>query len=193
MAHADQVVFGWINGRVGAIPLLDGAAEWVVSDYLVPVGLVLTLLAMWFVGVSRAARERHQIGVLVALSSMAIASGAVMLINSFYFRERPFVDMDVTLLFYQPTDSSFPANSAAAAFAIAAAVWGANRRVGSVLLGIAGLYGLTRVYAGVHYPLDIVGGAAIGIAVAYVVYKLKDVLEPIPTAVIRAARILCLA
>ena len=167
--------------------------EWVVSDYLVPVGLVLTLLALWLVGVSRETRERHQIGVLVALSSMAVASGVVMLINSLYFRERPFVELDVSLLFYKPTDSSFPSNSAAASFAIAAGVWGANRRVGTALLGVAALYGFARVYAGVHYPLDIAGGAAIGITVALVVYKLKDLLEPIPTAVIRAARILCLA
>ena len=57
---------------------------------------------------------RNQVGVLVALASMAIASGSVFALNVVYFRDRPFVDLDVSLLFYEPTNSSFPANSAAA-------------------------------------------------------------------------------
>lgn len=193
MANADEALFTWINGWVGDVAALDSAMEWVVSDYLVPVSLVLTLVAMWFMGIDQAVRQRHQIGVLVALSSMAIASGLVMFANSLYFRDRPFVDLDVTLLFYEPTDSSFPANSAAAAFAVAAAVWAVNRRVGWALFAVAVLYGFARVYAGVHYPLDIVGGAVIGIGVAYAMHRVRRLIEPLPTAVIRAARVLCLA
>ena len=193
MANPDQALFTWLNGWVGSVPAVDEAVKWLVSDYLVPVGLVLTLVAIWFSAVDRQARERHQIGVMVALSSMAISSGLVMLINSLYFRPRPFVDLDVTLLFYRPTDSSFPSNSAAAAFAIAAGVWTANRRVGTVLFVVAFAYGLSRVYAGVHYPLDIVSGAVIAAVVTLLVLRLKDLLGPLPTAVIRAARILTLA
>ena len=199
MAHADEVVFLWINGLVGSFPLLDRVVEWVVSDYLVPASLALTLLGLWFVGVERSVRERNQIGVLVALIAMALSSGLVLLINNGalfyhgYFRPRPFVDLDVSLLFYEPTDSSFPANTAAASFAIAAAVWGVNRRVGLALFVAAGLYGFARVYAGVHYPLDILAGAMIGVVVAFLVSKLKDLLEPVPTMVIKAARIFCLA
>ena len=193
MAHADETVFLWINGWVGKAPLFDRAMEWLVSDYLVPVGLALTLVGLWFVGDERAVRQRHQIGLFVALSSMALASWAVFLINGVYYRPRPFVDLDVSLLFYQPTDSSFPSNSAAASFAIAAAVWGVNRRAGLALFLAAGLHGFARVYAGVHYPLDIVSGALIGIVVAFLVFKLKDLLEPLPTMAIKAARILCLA
>ena len=122
-----------------------------------------------------------------------MSSLAVYIINWQYFRPRPFVDHDVTLLFYQPTDSSFPANSMAATFGIAAAVWGVNRRIGTVLLIAATLYGFARVYAGVHYPLDIVAGALIAVVITFLVFKLKDLLEPLPTWVIKAARVLCLA
>ena len=167
--------------------------QWVVSDYLVPAALALTLLGLWFVGDGASARLKNQVGVLVALSSMALSSGTVMLINSMYFRPRPFADHDVSLLFYQPTDSSFPANPAAATFAIAAAVWGINRRAGLALFVVAGLYGVARVYAGVHYPLDIVAGALIAFVVTFLVFKLREALEPLPTMVIKAARILCLA
>ena len=193
MAHADEVVFLWINGWVGRFPLVDKAMEWVVSDYLVPVSLALTLLGLWFVGKESASRQKHQVGVFVALASMGLASWAVMLINGVYSRPRPFVDHDVSLLFYRPVDPSFPANTAATMFAIAAAVWGVNRRAGTALLLAAGLYGFARVYAGVHYPLDIIGGALIGIVVVALVFKVSKLLEPVLTRVIKAARILCLA
>jgi undecaprenyl-diphosphatase len=168
--------------------------RWVVSDYLVPVSLALTLVGLWFVGSDRMVRQRHQIGMFVALSSMGLSSLTVLIINITYFRPRPFVDHDVNLLFYQPTDySSFPANSIAASVGIAAAVWGVNRRVGTVMLLATGLYSFARVYAGVHYPLDVAAGALIGIVVTFLTFKAKNLLEPLPTLVIKAARILCLA
>ena len=124
---------------------------------------------------------------------MALSNWAVFVINQLYFRPRPFVDLDVSPLFYQPTDSSFPANIAAAAFAIAVAVLVVNRRLGALLVGLAALYGFARVYAGVHYPLDILAGAMIAIAGVFVALKIRDWLEPLPTMAVKAARILCLA
>ena len=195
MAHADEIVFLWVNGWGRKFPPFDRAMEWVVSDYLVPVGVALFLIAMWFAGVDKVVRQRHQIGVMVALSSMALASWAVFIMNKVYDRPRPFEadGLDVNLLFYRPTDPSFPSNSAATTFAIAAAVWGVNRPAGLALFAVAGLYGFSRVYAGVHYPLDIVGGALIGVLFAFLVSRLRRLLEPLPTMVIRAARVLCLA
>ncbi|MDP6402153.1 MAG: phosphatase PAP2 family protein [SAR202 cluster bacterium] len=196
MAIADEKVFLWINSLVGRFTPFDRVMEWVVSDYLIPVSLALALVGLWFVGRDEIERKKHQIGVFVALSSMGFSSLTVFVINSLYTRPRPFdglADEDISLLFYRPTDSSFPANPAAASFGIAIAVWCVNRRLGSVLLVGAGLYGFARVYAGVHYPLDVIIGAMIAVVVTYLVFKLRDLLEPIPTWVIKTARILCLA
>ena len=193
MADADEAVFLWINDWVGRAPLFDSVMEWVVSDYLVPVVLTLTLVGLWFVGSDSATRQKHQIGVFVAVGALALANWTVFIINQLYMRDRPFVDHDVSLLFYQTTDPSFPANPAAASFAIAAAVWGVNRRVGTALFAVAGLFVFARVYAGVHYPLDVIAGAIIGIVIARLVFRLRHLLEPLPTMAIRAARILCLA
>ncbi len=179
---------------MGKFSPFDNLIELLVSDYLIPVGLALTLLGLWFVGRDATARHSHQIGVFVAFSSMGFSSLAVFIITAFYHRPRPFLTLDdVNMLFYQPTDYSFPSNPIAATFAIAAAVWGVNRRVGTVLLLVAGLYAFARVYAGVHYPLDVVAGGLIGIVVTYLVFRLRDLLEPIPTLAIKAARIFCLA
>lgn len=193
MANADERLFLWINGFVGTVPFLDKVAQWVVSDYLVPVSLALALVALWFIEPDRVVRQRHQIGVFAALTAMGLASLAVFSFNALYFRPRPFDTVDVTLLFYRPTDSSFPSNAVAAVFGIAAVVWGVNRRLGTALLVASGLYGLARVYVGVHYPLDVLAGALIGIAVAFLVLKLRDLIMPLLVWVIKAVRIICLA
>lgn len=193
MANADKALFLWINGLVGSFKLFDRAIEWVVSDYMVPASMTLVLVGLWFVGKDGFTRHKYQIGVLTALSSMALSSGAVFIINAVYFRPRPFDNHEISMLFYQPTDSSFPSNSAAATFAIAAAVWGVNQRIGSILFATATVYGFARIYAGVHYPMDIGASALIAVIVTSLVYKGRHLIEPLPTIVIKAARILCLA
>ncbi len=193
MENADQALFIWLNSLAGNFAPFDSAIGWLASDHLVPVSLSLTLVALWFTGANKDVRERHQIALFVALTSMALSSLVVLIINSFYQRLRPFEVMDVTLLFYRPTDPSFPANSAAAAFALGAAIWLVNRRVGAAMLAAAVVYGFARIIAGVHFPLDVLVGWLIAVAVTLVVLRLRDLLMPVLRAVIRMARIFCLA
>ncbi|MEE8442646.1 MAG: hypothetical protein V3S37_02760, partial [Dehalococcoidia bacterium] len=106
--RADEKAFLWLNGWVGHFPWLDVVVRAVVSDYLVPVLLSLVLLGLWFSGVTAKAREWNQRGVMVGLLGLGITNLAVQVINHFLFRPRPFTEMEVSLLFYKPTDSSFP-------------------------------------------------------------------------------------
>jgi len=191
VANLDREVVLWLNSGAGNIAVLDRLAEWLVSDYLVTVVLGLSLVAIWFGSAANAARIERQIGVLTALGALAIANLVVITVNSLHFRDRPFADLDVTLLFYRPTDSSMPSNSAAAFVGLAVAVWAFDRRVGVVLLAVAGVHAFLRVYAGVHYPSDIAVGAMIGIAAALAAYGLRRLLGPLPAMAIRAARVLC--
>ena len=193
MANPDETLFLWINGFVGAAPIVDTAAELAASDYLAPAILAFALIVVWFSERDARVRIRQQVGAFAALSSMGLSGLVVFIANIFYFRPRPFVDLDINLLFYEPTDSSFPANSAAAAFGIAFGIWGVNRNVGRFALGVAGAYGLARVYAGVHYPLDILAGAAIAAGVTFAVFRLSEVAMPLLVGVIRFLRVLRLA
>ena len=126
MADADTTLFVWLNGLTGAVGLFDSAARVVGSDYAVPAAMGLTILATWFAGGDAEDRMRRQVGVFVALTAIAFAAWIVFAGNELYFRPRPFdaaLDHDVTVLLYRPTDSSFPSNSAAVAFAAAGGVW----------------------------------------------------------------------
>lgn len=60
--------------------------------------------------------------------------------------------------------TSFPSGHAIFLFSLATSVWFENKKAGAILFGIAALVGVGRVAAGVHWPTDIIGGAALGIA-----------------------------
>lgn len=184
----DAEIVRWLNSGVGALPWLDDAIKVVVSDYFTPVALSLLLLCVWFGAKTAALRELHQRAVLTAMLGVAFGNLAIQIIGAFMFRDRPYINAPLELLFYQPTDSSFPANPAVVGAAIAAGLWGADRRLGSIAFGVTALWGLSRVYAGVSYPTDVLAGAVIGIGVVMTVTWVLRRIEPLPTMVIQLAR-----
>ena len=71
-----------------------------------------------------------------------------------------------------PSDGAFPSAHAATAFALAVTVWFHDRKVGWIYLALALIIGIARVVANVHYPQDILGGAVLGILIAFLIEKL---------------------
>lgn len=184
----DESLVLWLNGFVGKSALLDGLMEALVSDYLVPVLGSLALLGLWFSGSSDADRYRNQLTTLIGGVSVGFANAQVAVVNALMFRDRPFVGLEIDLHFYAPTDSSFPANAAGVGFSIATAVFIRNRRLGITLYALAGLWGLARVYAGVHYPSDILAGAVIGVIAALLATGVVRLFDVIPRNLFRAFR-----
>jgi undecaprenyl-diphosphatase len=65
-----------------------------------------------------------------------------------------------------PHDGSFPSGHAATSFAAATVLSFAFPRLAPALFLLAAAVGFSRVYVGVHYPLDVLGGAVLGVLVA---------------------------
>lgn len=105
-------------------------------------------------------------GVLAIILARGIVTSVI---QYFYHEPRPFSFYDFTPLFNE-TGWSFPSAHAAWFFALALVVFFANRKWGWWFIGLAVLMGLARIYAGVHWPIDIVGGAAIGLLCAWFVH-----------------------
>lgn len=71
-----------------------------------------------------------------------------------------------------PSDGAFPSTHTAAAFSLAITIFLHDRKVGIIFLILALSVGIARVFANVHYPIDILGGALAGTFVAIAVEKI---------------------
>ena len=195
MISLDERLFFLINGLAGRCPACDQAMALFVSDYFIPLTLSVVVFALWFTGKDATTRERNQRAIFTTATGIGFACAIVKLMNLGIDRLRPFEAYpdQVNLLFYMCTDPSFPANSAAVAFAFAMGAWFADRRASVLLLVLAVLWSFARVYCGVHYPLDILGGAAIGIVATFAALGVIRLVEPLPTWVLTIMRRLYLA
>ena len=82
-------------------------------------------------------------------------------------RPRPSVTVpEADPIFGGTLGNSFPSGHAATSFAGAVILAFLIRRAIPLLFLLAVLISFSRIYVGVHYPLDVLGGAAIGSAVA---------------------------
>jgi membrane-associated phospholipid phosphatase len=81
-------------------------------------------------------------------------------------RRPPLVYPEPKPLVGVPHSGSFPSGHAATAFACAALLAWASPRLAVPALLLAAAIAWSRVYVGVHWPLDVLGGAALGLAIA---------------------------
>ena len=193
MMSLDIQLFRLINNLAGHNALLDGLMRLLVNEYFLTTIMSLILVIFWLEGQDQDRREQNQRAILRALVALFIANIILKLCNLIYFRPRPLVNHEVNLLFYRPTDSSFPSNPATVGFSVAAAIWLYNRRLGALLLVLAALFGLSRIYCGVHYPSDVVAGALLGALSAYLVVRKGGFIDPAINLIIRIGRRLYLA
>ena len=186
----DRAVLLWLNGLTGKVQFFDDLMRVIATDYLVPLAFSVALVGLWFAGRSREERFKYQMAALAGMSAVGLSNVAVWLINISWARPRPFVPLgdEVNLLFYPPTDPSFPANPVAVGFAAGYAVWRVNRPFGAALCIAAAAFGFSRLYAGVFWPTDIIAGAAVGVLVTWGTVRVGWLLEPLPTLFIRLAR-----
>jgi undecaprenyl-diphosphatase len=142
-------VFVWLS-RLGTLGLI-----WVL------IGLVLALL-----------RRRPDLLVLVLAADGAadLAGYAIKRLVDVdrpparYANPEPLVEV--------PRDHSFPSGHAATSFACATVFAFAFPRFAAAFYLLAVAIGFSRIYVGVHYPLDVVGGALLGILVAIALLRL---------------------
>jgi undecaprenyl-diphosphatase len=162
-------------------------------------------------------RERRAVVLWIAAACL-LAFSFNLLVEQFVFEPRPFVTHKVHLLIQHAADDSFPSDHTAWSFAVLGmlvfallpliiAVWRKRRNrdelqpmaffwpllLTVLAFVIACSIGVARIFVGVHYPGDVLGGAVDGLLAASVITGVRHWLRRPTDAVLLFARRLRLA
>jgi undecaprenyl-diphosphatase len=116
----------------------------------------------------RSMNARH--GVVAAALASLVALEVAHAIAGFWDRARPYETHPAHVFVSISGDPSFPSDHATVAFAIAVSILLRNRRLGLLTVAMATVVAVSRVVVGVHYPSDVLAGAALGTLAALLVW-----------------------
>ena len=143
-----------------------------LNDVFVGLGTIEKLGAVWIVlaivvglAARRGVRGTAGLAALTAVTTF-LADAASFGVKDVVHRTRPFEAHPSIHPLYVVHSSSFPAGHAATAFAGATLLACAAPRATPLFAALAVAIGYSRVYVGVHYPGDVLGGAMLGCLVA---------------------------
>ncbi len=164
MLQFDITLFLLLNSVAGQYSIIDTAIVF-FAEMALP---LLCLFGVLFL------RPWRWPAIVVLFLSMAAAWSTNALIGTFFFRPRPYVDLENVHLLIGTTfgSKSFPSDHTVLSFAFACALFLIHKNLGIIALAVALLIGLSRIMAGVHYPLDVLVAIGIGCIWAWFIKKI---------------------
>ncbi|WP_027937513.1 undecaprenyl-diphosphatase [Anaeroarcus burkinensis] len=154
--------FEIINGLAYKSVLMDKMMIG-ISNYL-PYVFMATLVCMYLYGFYKESKILRRTAIDIV--TMTIIDMLLSFVIGYVYPEaRPFVGHNVNQLIQHVPNSSFPSNHALGTMAIALGLIAPYRTCGIVFACLAIVVGVSRVYVGVHYPIDILGGFALALLI----------------------------
>lgn len=163
----DLYLFDSINQFAGKWPLLDYLGMFFAQYFEYFLWLcVLLFLAINFKKYWKMALE----GVIAAVLTRFVVAEAI---RWMWFRPRPFVALNfIPLINQSAKEASFPSGHASFYFALSTIVYYHNKKAGILFYIASCLIAIARVFVGVHWPLDILSGAVLGILMGWALNKI---------------------
>lgn len=154
----------WLQGI--RTPVMDKIMLFITS--LGDAGMIWIVLAIVLLVLPRTRKS----GVILAAALCVDAVLCNGILKNLFGRIRPFeANTAVQLLLARPHDFSFPSGHTAASFAATSSLFFAGeKKLWKPVLVLAVLIAFSRLYLYVHYPTDILGGIAVGVAAGYIGY-----------------------
>lgn len=129
-------------------------------------GIVWIVISIWLFFQEEKKDRLFFLPVAVATGASWIASEIVL--KSLVGRMRPAADIGAIIVGDGATNFSFPSTHATFAWALARVLSHKEPRYTGWFYALAVLISLSRIYLGVHYPGDIIGGTLLGFGIGHV-------------------------
>lgn len=138
-----------------------------IAEYTVFV-LALVMLVYWF---TRTYKNRMM--VIQAILAFIVAEIIGKVAGQFHANNQPFAVLpNVNKLVNHAVDNSFPSDHTILFFSIGFSFWLVHKKTGWIWIMLALVVGISRIWAGLHYPFDVAAGAVIAIISAVLSYWL---------------------
>ncbi|TSC95142.1 MAG: Bacitracin transport permease protein BCRC [Parcubacteria group bacterium Licking1014_1] len=170
--NLDLYLFNLVNGFVGRWLWLDYLGMF-LAQYFEYFLLVILSVLIYFWNKSRYKYFKESREVWEGLVAIIVSRWvSVPIIRFLWFRPRPFVvENFIPLINQSPLEASFPSGHAAFYFALSTTIYLHNKKAGVLFYIASLLIVLARVFAGAHWPSDILAGAVLGILTAWTANK----------------------
>ncbi|MBJ9985730.1 undecaprenyl-diphosphatase [Acinetobacter sp. S40] len=170
LSELNNTLFLWINASVTPSPFLLKSAIFISHDLI---GVYLGLCTILLVKTSLNYKRAYLHSILMVLIGVCIAA----IIDHFYYHPRPFVLRLGHLLVSHAANNSFPSHHMLTISILAFSfLYQDCKKLGTIGMLIAALVGWSRVYLGVHFPLDILGGILMAFVIVNVYIQSRKIL-----------------
>ncbi|MBU0998978.1 phosphatase PAP2 family protein [Patescibacteria group bacterium] len=114
--------------------------------------------------------------IILLCMSAGFAFVSAKILKILFHTPRPFDIFSQVQSLFLETGYAFPSGHTAVATAVAFAIFFTNKKTGYLFMFLALIIGVTRIIAGVHFPVDILGGFILGGIFAYLVKYVYNIV-----------------